>query len=142
MGKAKSGDTVSVHYTGKLKDGTVFDSSDGRDPLKVELGSNQVITGFEEAVVGMAEGESKSVDIPVDKAYGPRQDRLVATVSKSQIPADLKPEVGQTLNVQQEGGQQLRVVVTEVTDDGMTIDANHPLAGEDLTFEIELVSID
>jgi peptidylprolyl isomerase len=138
---AKSGDTVKVHYTGKLKDGTQFDSSQGSEPLQIELGTQQVIPGFEDAVIGMSVGESKTAEIPVDKAYGPRREEMIAKVDRSQYPDDLKPEVGQTLGVQQQDGESLQVVVVDVNDEGMTIDANHPLAGEDLTFEIELVEI-
>lgn len=141
MSKAKSGDTVKVHYKGKLKDGTQFDSSEGREPLEVQLGTRQVIPGFEEAIIGMSVGESKSAEIPVDEAYGPRREEMIAKVGRNQYPDDLKPEVGQTLGVQQENGESLQVMVVEVDDDGMTIDANHPLAGEDLTFDIELVEI-
>jgi peptidylprolyl isomerase len=138
---AKSGDTVKVHYTGKLKDGTQFDSSQGSEPLQIELGTQQVIPGFEDAVIGMSVGESKTAEIPVDKAYGPRREEMIAKVDRSQYPDDLKPEVGPTLGVQQQDGERLQVVVVDVNDEGMTIDANHPLAGEDLTFEIELVEI-
>ena len=141
MSTAKSGDTVKVHYAGKLKDGTQFDSSEGNEPLQIELGTQQVIPGFEKAVIGMSVGESKTTNIPVDQAYGPRRDEMIAKVDRSQYPDDLKPEVGQTLGVQQQDGESLQVVVVEVNDEGMTIDANHPLAGEDLTFEIQLVEI-
>jgi peptidylprolyl isomerase len=138
---AKSGETGKVPYTGKLKDGTQFDSSQGSEPLQIELGTQQVIPGFEDAVIGMSVGESKTAEIPVDKAYGPRREEMIAKVDRSQYPDDLKPEVGQTLGVQQQDGESLQVVVVDVNDEGMTIDANHPLAGEDLTFEIELVEI-
>lgn len=141
MSKVKKGDTVSVHYTGKLKDGEVFDTSQNRDPLNVVMGQGQVIPGFEEALLGMKGGESKTVEIPVDKAYGPRREELVAAVPKSQLPDGLKPEVGQTLTAEQKDGTKLHALVTDVTDDTMTIDANHPLAGQDLTFELELVEI-
>ena len=141
MSKVKTGDTVKVHYTGKLKDGTVFDSSATRDPLEVTLGEGQVIPGFEEALLGMAVGDSKTTEIPVDKAYGPHRPGLIVAVNRTQLPPDLQPEVGQELMVEQQGGSTLRVRVTEVNDEGITIDANHPLAGEDLTFEIELVEI-
>jgi peptidylprolyl isomerase len=141
VSKVKSGDTVKVNYTGKLKDGAVFDSSENRDPLHVVVGKGQVIPGFEEALIGMEPGDNKTVEIPVDKAYGPRRDNLVVAVPVSKLPPDLNPQVGQTLTVEQGEGSKLQVVVTQITDEAMTIDANHPLAGHDLTFEIELVEI-
>ncbi|GAB4341754.1 MAG: peptidylprolyl isomerase [Desulfobulbaceae bacterium] len=141
MSTAKQGDTVHVHYTGTLDDGVVFDSSVGRDPLSFTLGGGQVIPGFEEAVLGMELNEKKSVTIPSDKAYGPRNEELVLNVPRNQVPPDINPEVGQKLQMQGPGNQPLIVEVTEVTDEQITLDANPPLAGKDLTFEIELVSI-
>lgn len=141
MVQAKSGDTVKIHYTGTLEDGTVFDSSAEREPLEFTINKNQVIPGFEQAVLGMTPGESKTEKIPMDQAYGPRREEMVLEVSREQIPPDLSPEVGQQLQIQQANGQSVPVVVTEVTDDQITLDANHPLAGEDLTFEIQLVEI-
>lgn len=142
MTKAKQGDTVHVHYTGSLKDGTVFDSSDGRDPLSFTLGSGQVIPGFEGAVDGMALNEKKNVTIPVDQAYGPRNEELVLTVPKNQVPADINPEVGMKLQMQGPGDNPVVVEVVEVADEHIKLDANPPLAGKDLTFDIELVKID
>jgi peptidylprolyl isomerase len=142
MPQAKNGDSVKIHYTGKLDDGTIFDSSLGREPLEFRIGTGQVIPGFEEMVVGMQPGEKKEKTIAVDQAYGPRVDEMVVKVERSQLPPDLQPEVGQELYVQQPDGQALPVMVVDVDDASITIDANHPLAGEDLTFEIELVSID
>ena len=141
MIQAKSGDTVKIHYTGKLDDGTVFDSSVDREPLEFTLDSGQVIPGFDQAVLGMTPGETKTEKIPMDQAYGPHRPEMVLEVSRQQMPAELQPEVGQQLQVQQGNGQTIPVVVTEVTEATVTLDANHPLAGEDLTFEIQLVEI-
>jgi len=139
MTEAKKGDNVKVHYTGKLQDGTVFDSSAGGDPLGFAVGSGQVIQGFEEGVLGMKVGESKVVEIPVAKAYGERNDELVIQAPIEQVPPDLNPELGMRLEMGGANGEILRVVVTEITDTHITLDANPPLAGKDLTFEIELV---
>lgn len=141
MAQVKKGDTVNVHYTGKLKDGTVFDSSADREPLQFTLGEGQIIPGFEQGVIGMKPGETKTVDIPADKAYGPHRKELVLVVNKSKIPAHLKPEVGQQLKLNQPDGRAVPVRVTNVSESKVTLDANHPLAGKDLTFEIELVEI-
>jgi FKBP-type peptidyl-prolyl cis-trans isomerase 2 len=141
MAQASNGNTVKVHYTGKLADGTVFDSSREREPLEFTLGQGQIIPGFEEAVTGMEEGESKVAEIPSDKAYGPHRDELVVEVGKDQFPEDIDPQVGQRLQTQTENGQTVPVVVTEVQDDSVKLDANHPLAGKDLTFEIEIVEV-
>ena len=141
MSKAKNGDTIKVHYTGKLGDGTVFDSSEGRDPLQFTLGENQVIPGFEEAIVGMETGETKSFDIPADQAYGERRDGMVMKIDRSQFPEDMNPEIGQQLRLGQQSGETLIVKVIDVSETSVTIDGNHPLAGEDLTFEVELSEI-
>jgi peptidylprolyl isomerase len=141
MVQAKSGDTVKVHYTGKLDDGTVFDSSANREPLEFTVDGGQVIPGFDKAVIGMSPGDSKTEKIPMEQAYGPYQSEMVLQVSKQQMPPDLQPEVGQQLQIQQANGQVIPVLVTEVTDSDVTLDANHPLAGEDLTFDIQLVEI-
>ncbi|MBD1805979.1 MAG: FKBP-type peptidyl-prolyl cis-trans isomerase [Symplocastrum torsivum CPER-KK1] len=141
MVQAKPGDIVKIHYTGKLDDGTVFDSSVNREPLEFTLSGGQVIPGFDEAVLGMSPGESKTQKIPMDQAYGPHRDEMVLEISRQQIPPELEPEVGQQLQVQQENGQTIPVFVTEVTESKVTLDANHPLAGEDLTFDIQLVEI-
>jgi peptidylprolyl isomerase len=139
--KAKTGDTVKVQYTGKLQDGTVFDTSEGNEPLEFTLGQGQLIPGFEKAVLGMKIGESKTVAIPVDQAYGPRRNELVQVVSRDKLSADLKPEVGMQLQTMQSNGATAVVTITEVTDTTVTIDANSPLAGKDLTFEIKLMGI-
>jgi peptidylprolyl isomerase len=141
MTKATKGNTVKIHYKGSLTDGTVFDSSEGREPLEFKIGSGQVIPGFEEAVNGMELGEKKKVNIPADKAYGPRNEQLVISIPKTQVPEDLKPEVNQRLQMGGPGGQVVYVTVTEITDQEITVDANPPLAGEDLDFDIELVAI-
>lgn len=141
MTQAKPGDTVSIHYTGKLDDGTVFDSSRGRDPLEFSLGSGQVIPGFEAAVMGMNLGESKTQVIAADQAYGPYRDEMVMVVDRNQIPADIPLDVGIQLQLQGPEGQMVPVMVTDLSDADVTLDANHPLAGENLTFDIELVEI-
>ncbi len=141
MTQAKSGDKVTINYTGKLVDGTIFDSSEGRDPLPCTLGSGQVIPGFEEAIIGMAQGESKTVNIPQEKAYGAHDPKKIIDFPITQIPADLKPEVGQQLQLQNQEGQPLIVRITEITEENVILDANPPLAGKDLIFDIELVSI-
>lgn len=137
----KKGDTVRVHYTGKLSDGTVFDSSEGREPLEFAVGSGQVIAGFDEGVIGMAVGESKVVHIPVDKAYGERNEEMVITAPLEHVPPGLDPELGMRLEMGGANGELIRVVVTEITDSHITLDANPPLAGQDLTFAIELVEV-
>lgn len=142
MVQAKLGDTVKVNYTGKLQDGTVFDSSVDRDPLQFALGQGQVISGFEEAVVGMSPGESKSVTIPSAEAYGPYQDELVIVVDEQQMPSEISVEVGQQLQMRHSSGQAVPVTVTNIAESKVTLDANHPLAGKDLTFDLELVNIE
>ena len=141
MTQAKNGDTVKIHYIGKLADGTVFDTSSNKDPLQFTVGCGQVIPGFDEAVIGMAVGETKTAEIPCDKGYGPRNDNLILVVDKKQVPPELKPEVGQRLEVGSSSGELLAVTVIEVSEENLTLDANPPLAGEDLTFDIELLEI-
>jgi len=141
MTQAQHGDTVRIHYTGTLEDGTVFDSSKGHDPLKFILGSGQVIIGFDEAVTGMKSGEKKQVNIPADKAYGQRNEEMVIQAPRDQVPPDINPEVGQQLQMGGPNGETVVVRVTEITDEHVTLDANPPLAGKDLTFDIELVAI-
>jgi peptidylprolyl isomerase len=140
MAQAQTGDTVRVHYTGRLDGGEVFDSSRGRDPLEFTLGGGQVIAGFDEAVTGMEPGDEKTVTIPAAQAYGPRRDEMSGEVPRAQFPPDIDPQVGQQLQMQQEG-QTFVVTVTEVSDEVVRLDANHPLAGKDLTFDLELVGI-
>jgi len=141
IGQAQLGDTVKVHYTGTLEDGTVFDSSIDREPLEFTIGEGKLIPGFEEAVVGMSQGESKTVEIPSDEAYGSYYEELVFVVERDQLPPDLQPEVGQQLQFQQEDGTIVTLTVIDVSELSVTLDANHPLAGKDLTFEIQLVEI-
>jgi len=141
MTAAKSGDTVRIHYTGTLSDGSVFDSSEGRDPLEFTLGSGQVIPGFDTGVTGMMVGEKKTIEIPSDEAYGPVHDEARQDVPRAQIPAEIPLEVGIQLQMQSPTGQVVPVTVVAITDEAVTLDANHPLAGKDLTFALELVSI-
>lgn len=141
MSQAKTGDTVKIHYTGTLDDGTEFDSSSGREPFEFTLGGGQVIAGFDSAVDGMAAGDSKTVTIPAGEAYGERHDQLVQQVPRSSLPDDMKPEVGMQLQSRSTEGQAMNLVVTEVDDESITVDSNHPLAGQALTFAIELVEI-
>lgn len=141
MPKAKAGDSVKVHYTGKLKDGTVFDSSKGREPLAFQVGAGQMIKGFDAAVDGMEVGDTKTTEIPAAEAYGESRQDLMFDVPKSDLPEDLKPEVGQQLAMTQPNGQQVPVTVAKVEEDKVVIDANHQLAGKDLIFDIELVEI-
>lgn len=143
MAEAKQGDTVRVHYTGKLDDDSVFDSSYERDePLEFTVGSQQVIPGFDEAVVGMEPGDTKQVRLEPDEAYGEHQDDHVVEVEKERLPDDVDAEVGLRLQLQHEDGETIPVTLTEVSGETVTLDANHPLAGEALTFEIELVEIE
>jgi peptidylprolyl isomerase len=139
--QAKQGDTVIVHYTGKLDDGTVFDSSVGRDPLQFSIGSGQIIPGFEQAIIGMSPGESKTETIAAENAYGPHYQEMVLVVDRQQMPGDIPMEIGQQLQLRQPSGQIIPVIITEVSDSQVTLDANHPLAGENLVFEIQLMDI-
>ena len=141
MSAAKSGDTVRIHYTGTLDDGTEFDSSADREPLEFTLGSGQVIAGFDDAVNGMTVGDKKSVRMEADQAYGERREELVQEVPRSALPEEIKPEEGMALQSQSPEGHIMNLVVTNVADDSITLDANHPLAGQALSFDIELVSI-
>lgn len=140
MAKAKKGDTVKVHYTGTLEDGTVFDSSENKDPLKFELGGGQLIPGFDAAVDGMSAGESCKISIKSEEAYGPHRPEMVMEVPRTQLPSEMEPEVGMRLQAGNDD-EQFVVTVTQVGEEKVTLDANHPLAGEDLNFEITLVEI-
>ena len=142
MAQAQAGNTVSVHYTGKLDDETVFDSSRGAQPLTFKLGAGQVIPGFDQGVLGMSPGDQKTITIPSDDAYGAYRDDLIGQVERSVFPDGVEPEIGQQFQMQDPTGQTLVVTVKAVDDDTVTLDANHPLAGEDLTFELELVAIE
>ncbi len=141
MVQAKEGDTVRVQYTGKLEDGTVFDSSDESSPLEFTIGSGQIIPGFEQAIVGMEPGETKTATIRPEEAYGQRRDDMMLTIDRGQFPEDIEPEPGQHLQVQQPDGRAAIVTVSEVSESAVTLDANHPLAGQPLTFDIRLVDI-
>lgn len=141
MTAAKAGDTVQIHYTGTLDDGSVFDSSEGREPLEFTLGSGQVIKGFDDGVTGMAVGEEKTVNIPCADAYGPVREEMRQDVPRAQIPAEIPLELGLTLQMQSPDGHVLPVQVTAFDDNTVTLDANHALAGKDLTFALKLVSI-
>ena len=141
MAPVKQGDTVQVNYTGRLSDGTIFDSSIGRHPMQFTLGKGQLIAGFEKAVLGMAAGDKKTVVIPVAEAYGPRQDSAVVEVERKNLPPNLDAQIGQRLELTQEDDSTILVTVTGASETSLTLDANHPLAGKELTFEIELVSI-
>jgi peptidylprolyl isomerase len=141
MAQAENGNVVKVHYTGKLKDGTVFDTSVDRDPLQFTIGEGQIIPGFEKAVIGMDTGDSKTITVPSEQAYGPHHEDLLLVVDRDQIPPHLTPEAGQRLEIHQADGQTIPVTVAEVSDANITLDANHPLAGRDLVFDIELVEI-
>ena len=141
MQQVKKGDTVKVHYHGKLTDGSTFDSSEGREPLEFEVGGGMVIPGFDTGITGMAIGEKKTIQIPFDEAYGPKQEDMIMEFPKDRFPGDLVPEAGMQLNMSNPQGQNFPVVIVEVKDEVVILDANHPLAGEDLVFDLELVEI-
>jgi peptidylprolyl isomerase len=138
--QAQPGTTVRVHYTGRLEDDRVFDSSTGGEPLEFTVGEGRVIPGFEQAVVGMQVGEKRTITIPPEQAYGPRDDEMIAEVERDKFPPDIAPEVGQQLQMKQQG-QTYIVTVAEVTDETVKLDANHPLAGKELIFDVELVEV-
>lgn len=141
MTQAKPGDSVRIHYTGTLNDGAVFDSSEGRDPLQFTVGSGEIIPGLDKAVVGMAEGEQKTVTVPAEEAYGTHDPQMRQSVPREQVPADIPLDVGTALQMQLPDGRAIPVTVAEVTEAEVVFDANHPLAGRDLTFAVELVGI-
>lgn len=141
MAQAKQGDKVKVHYTGKFEDGQVFDSSVNGDPLEFTIGEGQVIPGFENAVVGMDIGDTKTTNIPSDEAYGPRRDEMVLSVKPEQFPPDITPTIGEQLQVRMQDGTPVIVTVAEVAEDKVLLDANHPMAGRDLVFDLELIGI-
>ncbi len=136
----KSGDNVAIHYKGTLNDGTVFDSSEGREPLEFTVGSGMVIKGFDDGVTGMQVGEKKSIHIAVDDAYGPSSEEMIFDFDRADIPADIPLAVGETLNMH-DGQRAVPVIIREVTEEFVKLDANHPLAGQELNFELELVEI-
>ncbi len=141
MTQAKNGNKVKLHFTGKLDDGTVFATSVDSAPIEFTLGEGQVLPGIEEATEGMATGESKTVTIAAEQAYGPRRDDLKQEIPKDHLPDDLTPEVGQRLRIERIDGDPMVVSVAAVTDESITVDANHPLAGRDLTFDLEMVEV-
>ena len=141
MAEAKEGDEVQVHYTGKLEDGTVFDTSEDGEPLSFTIGEERVIPGFEEAVAGMEPGDSKTTEVDPEQAYGEHREDMVMEMEKDQIPNEVDPEVGQQLQLRLENGQTVPVLITALGEDTVTIDANHPLAGRKLIFEIEVVDV-
>ncbi|NIP32092.1 MAG: peptidylprolyl isomerase [Candidatus Dadabacteria bacterium] len=142
MAKAKDGSTVKVHYIGKLEDGTVFDNSNGGDPLHFTIGKNQVIKGFEDGVIGLEVGEKTTINIDHENAYGPYHEEYLYKIEKSKLPESIKLEVGTPITARNDDGSALQMVIIEVDEDTVTLDANHPLAGKNLIFEIELVHID
>ncbi len=141
MPQAKKGDKVKVHYTGRLNNGTVFDSSKGREPLEFQLGQGELIPGFEQAVDGMTPGETKTIDISADQAYGQHREELIQKVPRQRFPNDMEFQVGQRFQIGQQEERPMIVQVTEVTESDITLDGNHPLAGKNLTFDIELLGI-
>ena len=141
MAGAKRGDTVRVHFTGRLEDGTVFDTSAERGPYEFTVGESRIVPGFTQAVIGMKPGESKTVEIPAKKAYGLHRKEMIAVIERSKLAAHLNPEIGQRLRIDQADGQEIPATVIKVSASSVTLDANHPLAGKNLTFDIELLEI-
>ncbi len=141
MQQVRKGDTIQVHYHGTLADGSIFDTSSGRDPLEFEVGGGMVIEGFDNGVVGMAFGDKRTVQIPAQQAYGDKNDDMIMDFPVDRFPADLVPEIGMQLNMSNTQGEQFPVVIIDVAEDYVVLDANHPLAGKDLIFDLELVSI-
>ncbi|MFN3739529.1 MAG: peptidylprolyl isomerase [Thermodesulfovibrionales bacterium] len=141
MASTAIGDTVRVHYTGRLADGSVFDTSIGREPLEFTIGDGRLIPGFEKAVIGMNTGETKTIILSPEEAYGPYLEELTADVEISQFPPHIKPEVGLHLQIRQDNGSFIDVIITKISGSTVTLDANHPLAGKELTFDIELLEI-
>jgi peptidylprolyl isomerase len=141
MTEVKAGDTVRIHYTGTLEDGSKFDSSEGRDPLEFAVGQGQIIPGLDKAIPGMKVGDKKQVTVPAAEAYGEFNPQAMQTVPRSQVPAEIPLEVGLGLQLQTPNGQVIPATVSEVTDESVTLDMNHPLAGKDLTFDFEVVGI-
>jgi peptidylprolyl isomerase len=142
MQQAKKGDKVKIHYHGKLNDGSTFDSSAGREPLSFEIGSGMVIPGFDDGVTGMTVGEKKTINIPADQAYGQVSEEMIMEFPLNQFPADMVPEIGMQLTMSNNQGQNFPVVIVELKDESVMLDANHPLAGKELIFDLELVEIE
>jgi FKBP-type peptidyl-prolyl cis-trans isomerase 2 len=141
MSKAKDGDTVKVHYTGKLQNGEVFDTSREQEPFEFKIGDQTVIPGFERGIVGMGVGDTKTIEISPEDAYGEKKDELVVEVQRSELPEDITPSVGQRLQIRQQEGNPIIVTITQMSEDNVTLDANHPLAGYTLFFDVELLEI-
>ncbi len=141
MTQAKSGDTVKIQYTGRLDDNSVFDTSVDRDPIQLTIGQGRTIPALEEAIIGMETGESKTIEILAEQAYGAHQKELVHTVSRKVLPAEMEPKIGQRLKAISVDGREFSVTIRDISEKTVTMDANHPLAGKDLTFDIELVEI-
>jgi peptidylprolyl isomerase len=141
MRQAKINDLVRVHYTGSLKDGTVFDSSVDRQPLEFKIGHGVIISGFENGIIGMNEGETKVISIPPQDAYGPHRDDLVGIIEKARIPDNVTPKVGMVLKIRSPEGETIKVTVADVNETGVTLDMNHPLAGKELIFELKLIEV-
>jgi|SRR6185295_14349362 len=141
MQEAKNGDQVKVHYHGRLDDGTTFDSSEGRPPLQFQVGAGQVIKGFDDGVLGMKEGDKKTIHIPVHEAYGDKSPDMIIEFPRDQFPPDMSPEVGMQLNLRGQDGRSFPVVISDVKEEIVVLDGNHPLAGRDLIFDIEMVEI-
>jgi len=141
MSLVKDNDTVKVHYTGKLADGQVFDSSEGKDPIEFTLGQGQLIPGFEKGLINMKLNEKKTINIPKDEAYGDSREDLIQEVQKSELPEEIKPEVGMGLVSKSQDGREMNLVIAEVKEESIVVDGNHPLAGKDLIFDLEVVEI-
>ncbi|MCX5805528.1 MAG: peptidylprolyl isomerase [Proteobacteria bacterium] len=141
MRQAKTNDLVRVHYTGSLKDGTVFDSSLDRQPLEFKIGHGVIIPGFENGIIGMKEGDAKVISIPPEDAYGPHRDDLVGVIETARIPDNITPKVGMVLKIRSPEGEMIKVTVTDVNETGVTLDMNHQLAGKELIFELKLVEV-
>ena len=141
MSKPENGDVVRVHYTGRLTDGTEFDSSAGREPLQFEIGSGQIIEGLDRQIADMEEGAKQTVTVPAADAYGERRPEQVQEIPRSAIPAEIQPTAGMQLQATTQAGQPVPIVVVDVSEETVTVDANHPLAGRDLVFDVELVEI-
>jgi peptidylprolyl isomerase len=141
MSKAKSGDKVKLHYTGKVKDGEVFGTSRDREPLEFSIGSGSMIRGVEEGIIGMEIGDRRSIEIEPDEAFGPRREELTVDMKKSEFPGDMTFTVGESIPLQRQNGNFILVMVKDVKEDAITLDANHPLAGRTLVFDVELLEI-
>jgi peptidylprolyl isomerase len=141
MGKAKNGDKIRIHYTGKLEDGNVFDNSKERQPLEFIVGDGEVMPGIEKGVIGMEPGDTKTIEIPPEEAFGPKRKELLIEVPKSELPNQITPTLGQRLKMHDPDGDHIELIITDINEETITLDANHPLAGHTLFFDLELVEI-